>query len=106
MAYAPAPSVKGTSQGHFFNKLGFKSMDATEEVRRTFTTDMANHVQHSSHKFLLRSANPKAFETVVSEFLAEYGPVYWGTSMRDHLEQPDILKGFLCPRDSLRTNSR
>ena len=43
---------------------------------------------------------------IVSEFLAEYGPIYWGNSRRDHLEEPNVLKGFLCPRDTTRANSR
>ena len=68
--------------------------------------NMNHHVRHIGHKFLNRMANPEAFKIIVSEFLAEYGPVYWGNSKRDHLEEPNILKGFLCPRDAIRANSK
>ena len=75
-------------------------------MRHAFDVNMHDHVQHKSHRFLRRMANPKAFEIIVSEFLAEYGAVFWGESKRDHLEEPNILKGFLCPRDATRANSR
>lgn len=71
-----------------------------------FIADMDDHVQPLSHKFLNRAANREAFKIMVAEFLAEHGPTYWGTSKRDHLEEPNILKGFLCPRDALRADSR
>ena len=75
-------------------------------MRIAFVEKMDDHVQHISHKFLLRIANPEAMRIVVLEFLAEYGPLYWGDSKRNHLEEPNILKGFLCPRDATRPNSR
>ena len=75
-------------------------------MRDAFLVNMDDHVQHISHKFLHQNANPKAFKIVVTEFLAEYGPVYWGNSKRDHLDEPNILKGFLCPRDATRVKSR
>ena len=106
LSYAPIPSSTCPSRNHFFVKLGFKSEDDSDYMRHTFIKNMHNHVQHKSHRFLCRQANPEALDIVILEFLAEYGPVYWGRSERDHLEEPDISKGFLCPRDAERANSR
>lgn len=106
LSYAPTTDPKHHSSEHFFDKLGFKSGEASAGMREAFVVDVRDHVQHLSHRFLHRTANPEAFKIVVSEFLAEYGPVYWGYTKRDHLEEPNILKGFLCPRDSTRANSR
>lgn len=75
-------------------------------MRTAFSCDMKAHLDSPSHKFLTRAANPEAFKIVISEFLAEYGPIYWGDSMRDHLQESDSLKGFLCPRDAQRVPSR
>ena len=75
-------------------------------MRQALVDNMDGHVQHTSHRFLLKIENPQALKVVVLEFLAEYGPVYWGNSERDHLKEPNILKGFLCPRDATRPDSR
>lgn len=75
-------------------------------MRDKFIANMNDHVQHLSHKYLTKAANPEAFKILVAEFLAEYGPIYWGDSKRDHLKKQDIHQGFLCPRDALREDSR
>lgn len=75
-------------------------------MRTAFIADVKHHVNSPSHRFLTRDAYPEAFKTVMSEFLAEYGPTYWGDSKRDHLQESDALKGFLCPRDAQREGSR
>ena len=108
LSYVPKTSIKSASHNHFLDQLGFKPASTSEQMRRAFVADMTNYVQGQplSHKFLIRAANPEAFKVVVAGFLAEYGPVYWGSSSRDHLEEPDTLKGFLCPRDALRARSR
>ena len=67
---------------------------------------MKIHLSSPSHKFLNRHTNPEAFRIMVSEFLAQYGPIYWGDSERDHLVEPDTLKGFLYPRDAQHVGSR
>ena len=43
---------------------------------------------------------------MVREFLNLRGHRYWSASNRRHLQQPDILKGFLYPRDTERAQSR
>ena len=106
LSYTPSTNLKYASLEHYFDKLGFKSGEASAGMREAFMADMMEHVQHSSHRFLHRSANPEAFKIVVAEFLTEYGPVYWGNSKRDHLEEPNVRRGFLCPRDATRSNSR
>lgn len=75
-------------------------------MRDKFIANMNDHVQDLSHKFLTKAANPEAFKILVARFLAKYGPIYWGNSERDHLEEQDIHRGFLCPRDTLRADSR
>ena len=109
MSYAPTPrtsSKSHQSQSEYFEKLGFKLDDESKDKRHAFLVNMKDHVRHRSHRFLQRRANPEAFQNVVSEFLTEYGPVYWGDSKRDHLQEPNSLKGFLYPRDAKRANSR
>lgn len=105
LRYKPTSPIRSHNNVHFFDLLGFKPASASERMRTAFTVDMANHVQHSSYQVLNRAANPEAFAILVSEFLAEYGPTYWGDSEREHLQEPDTLKGFLCPRDALRAGS-
>lgn len=68
-------------------------------MRAAFIVDMGSHLSSPSHRFINRRADPEAFKIVVSDFLTQYGPAYWGASKRDHLEEPNTLKGFLCPRD-------
>ena len=75
-------------------------------MRASFIGDMNHHVKHKSHKFLLKTENPAASKTIISEFLKKYGRIYWGNNKREHLEEPDISKGFLCPRDATRGDSR
>ena len=104
--YAPTTSLKFPSKNHYFEKLGFTSEEESKDMRHAFIANMDYHVQHRYHKFLNRNGNPEAFSIVVAEFLARYGPIYWGNSKRSHLEEPDVLEGFLCPRDATRANSR
>lgn len=106
LSYEPKPSIKGHCPNHFFDKIGFKSADASAQMRIAFIADMTTHFKSRSHKNLTRTKDPKAFKIVVSEFLAEFGSSYWGDSERDHLQESDPLKAFLCPRDARRENSR
>ena len=102
----PKSIGKYTRKADFFKMLGFKQGDASETMRIAFYADMEAHVQFPSHRFLNKEMNPEAFGTMMSEFLTEYGPKYWGDRKRDHLEEPDTLKGFMCPRDAQREDSR
>lgn len=106
LSYAPTPRSSQVSHSQFFEKLGFKSASTSGDMRDKFIANMKDHVQDPSYKFLTKAANPEAFKILVGEFLAEYGPIYWGNSERDHLEEQDIHQGFLCPRDALRADSR
>lgn len=73
LSYEPKTFIKGHCPNHFFGKLGFKSADASEQMRVTFIADMTTHLKSRSHKNLRRTKDPKAFNIVVSEFLAEFG---------------------------------
>ena len=106
LSYEPRSSIGHASYSHFLDLLGFKPAYASEQMRKDFIADMKTHLSSPSHKFLTRDANSEALKTIVSEFLAEYGPTYWGDSKRDHLQESDANKGFLCPRDAQREGSR
>ena len=98
-SYAPKSAIAAHCPAHFFDMLGFKSIQASGHMRAAFMANMGNHLSSPSHRFFNRRADPEAFKIVVLDFLTQYGPTYWGDSKRDHLKEPDILKGFLCPRD-------
>lgn len=91
---------------YYFELLGFKLGTATTQICTSFNEDMSAHVKPPSHKFLTSEANQEALKIIVLEFLAEYGPTYWGVGNRGHLQEPDAHKGFLCPRDAERPRSR
>ena len=75
-------------------------------MRDHLATDMNLYVKSTHDMFLDRASTEDTLKVVVLEFLAIYGPKYWGIDKRDHLQEPDISKGFLCPRDAQRENSR
>ena len=75
-------------------------------MRDCLATDMNLYVKSKHDMFLDKASTEDALKVAVSEFLAEYGPKYWGVDKRDHLQEPDIYKGFLCPRDAQREDSR
>ena len=75
-------------------------------MRDSLATDMNSYVRSSHHMFLNEASTTDTLKVAVSEFLAQYGPIYWGVDNRDHLHEPDILKGFLCPRNAQREDSR
>ena len=105
--YTPSP-VKGCikSFAHAFRKIGFLIDAASEEKRDLFAYAMRVHVNLSKLKFQRWMDNEVAFGTMVSNFLASEGEKFWGLSDRSHLEEKDATKGFLCPRDAIRQNSR
>lgn len=67
---------------------------------------MKLYVRSSNHMFFNNTSVEDPFKVAVSEFLARHGPTYWGVDKRDQLLEPDIFKGFLCPRDAQREYSR
>ena len=70
-------------------------------MRNRLATDMNLYLM-----FLNKASTEDTSKVTVSAFLAKYGPTYWGIDKRDHLQEPDISKGFLCPRDAQREDSR
>ncbi|KAF6225328.1 hypothetical protein HO173_012813 [Letharia columbiana] len=106
LSYKPKPCVPHHCPRHFFDKIGFKPEHSSEQMRTAFIIDMETQLNSHSHNFLRKVTDPKAFTIAVSEFLVECGPTYWGDSKRDHLQEPDTLKGFLCPRDAQREGSK
>lgn len=108
LSYAPIPRSSNINQKYFLDMLGFETSNTSNKMKNMLITNMNDHVQVRpvNHKFLTKTANPEALKILVAEFLAEYGPIYWGDSKREHLKERDIHKGFLCPRDALRKDSR
>ena len=106
LSYAPTSSHPNSCNDYFFDILGFKPATAFKQMRKTFNDDALAHVKSPSHKFLTSEANPKALKIIVLEFVAKYGRTYWGVGKRSHLQEPDALRGFLCPRDAQRLGSR
>ena len=87
----------------WFDYLGLRSgsLDEREMLRRA----IKSHLGDTHYTFLRKIDNELAFTTLVSEFLERHGESFWGRRNRDHLSQPDPLKGFLCPRDARRPDS-
>lgn len=75
-------------------------------MRDCLATDMNIFVRSTHHIFLNKASTKDLLKVAVLEFLAQYGPKYWGVDKRDHLCEPDILRGFLYPRDAQREDSR
>ena len=92
--YASISSSMSASRNYYFERLAFKSEDESEYLRNAFIDNVHNHVQHKSHGFLQRHANPEAFKIVIIELLAEYGPVYQGYSERIILRSQTYQKYF------------
>lgn len=106
LTYAPNYTGQPSSYTSRFEQLGFK-IDSTTKVKRDHCLDaVKGHVNSSHYKFLRSTDNAAAFNTMVTEFLEEHGGTYWGHSDRGHLEEPELSKGFLFPRDAGRPNSR
>ena len=75
-------------------------------MRNRLATDLSLYVRSTHDRFLNKASTEDTLKVAVSDFLAKYGPIYWGINKRDHLQEPDIYKGFLCPRDAQREDSR
>ena len=104
LTYSPRSSApKEGSYTYFLDCLGFKT---NSKRRDQLIMQIRGHVDPSLYRFLRRSDNPKAFKTMVDEFLNLHGRRFWGPTDRRHLQQPDASKGFLYPRDTERPKSR
>lgn len=105
LSYTPAATGNGNYTSHF-ERLGFRIDNTTLHIRERFLSDLRSHVDGSHYKFLTKHDNARAFNTVIAEFLSDFGRLYWGPLAREHLGEPDILKGFCCPRDASRAGSK
>ena len=94
-------------QDTYFDLLGFKPAGRVFPDMRDRLAPDTNFYLRSTHGMLLIKASTEdTLKVTVSAFLERYGPTYWGIDNRDHLQEPDISKGFLCPRDAQREDSR
>jgi hypothetical protein len=105
LSYAPAATSIGNYTSHF-ERLGFRIDDTTLQIRERFLSDLRSHVDGSHYKLLTKHDNARAFNTVIAEFFSDFGRLYWGPLAREHLAEPDILKGFCCPMDANRAGSK
>lgn len=111
LTYAPQARNRKTNNHNYLDQLGFeKGSEAAEDeaflTRAAFVKDLRNHVKSSDFEYLLKVDNEQAFEMMIKGFLLKYGTTYWGASKRSHLVEKDPAKGFLCPRDAERKDSR
>ena len=104
MTYQPERSTAGDSYNNFLDELGFASNNA--DKRSDFVDHFKDHVDSSTFRYVRQYSNEVEFETMVLDFLRMYGLEYWGLNDRHHLQERDPNKGFLCPRDAQRSNSR
>ena len=102
--YQPTRRTPGENYNAFLDQLGFKT-DAN--IKRTnFIDDLTRHVDYSTFRYVRQQKNPLEFKKMVLDFFTKHGEKYWGLTERNHLSESDPNKGFLCPRDAARTNSR
>jgi hypothetical protein len=104
--YAPLASTQRPNYTAFLDQLGFRPEHQSANARALFVKHLQAHVDPYHYKFLRREDNEKAFKTMTMEFLRVHGSTHWGSSDRHHLQERDILKGYLCPRDAEREGSR
>ena len=104
--YAPTSCFKSESYASYLDKLGFKPADDSGEMRAALIQDLRLFTTDPERMYLREIFNKPAFKRLVLEFLQLYGSKYWGDSKRDHLEEMDVIQGFLYPRDIYRNKSR
>ena len=106
LTYAPGFTGSARNYDQCFRKLGFKIDSSSEIPRANFVEALSAHTGNPEDKFLRQADNERAFKTLVSRFLVKHGGIYWGHSDRSHLEEQDVTKGFLYPRDANRPSSQ
>ena len=104
MNYEPERKSIGDSYNSFLDELGF-AQKATDK-RGEFVNEFKDHIDGSTFRYCRLHENPVEFNKMVLDFLKKIGVTYWGTIDRHHLQEPDPYKGFQCPRDAGRPNSR
>ena len=105
MSLTPKPNAS-FNEGNYFDLLGFNPAGGDSDMRDRLATDMRLYLRSMHDMSLNKASTEDTSKVAVSEFLAKHGPTYWGVDKRDHLQEPNISKGFLCPRDAQRENSR
>lgn len=103
LSYQPTSTFRRSSYSHYLDRLGFGS---SLSIRTRFIDDCKNHINASDFRFALCREVPEEYKKMVLDFLQIYGDKYWGYAPRAHLTEPDVMKGFLVPRDAHRKNSR
>ena len=102
--YHPTRRTPGDNYDAFLDELGFRA--GAIDARTDFIGDLTKHVDYSTFRYLRQSKNPLEFKKMVLDFFTKHGEKYWGLTERTHLSERDPNKGFLCPRDAARINSR
>ena len=109
LSYSPISSTSSLyfKQENFFDLLGFKPAGKVfPDMRDRLASDTNLYLKSMHDMFRNKASIEDTLKVVVSAFLEKYGRTYWGIDNRDHLQEPDISKGFLCPRDAQREDSR
>ena len=104
MKYSPERIDEGDSYDTFLDELGFLSGSLDQRIK--FMDDFTNHVDYTTFRYARQSGNEREFNKMVLAFLSKYGAKYWGPIERRHLRERDPEKGYLYPRDALRSHSR
>ena len=108
LTYAPRtnPDRNGkVNYDSFLDQLGFKAKGLRAiKMRSRFLDDLKIHMDN--HNYGFRVDKPEILKEMAVRFLRVHGKKYWGKSPRQHLSEPDKMKGFLMPRDADRINSR
>lgn len=102
--YQPKRTTPNDSYNAFLDELGFGS--GADRERIEFISDLTKHVDYSTFRYVRQSKNPIEFKKMVLDFLTKHGAKYWSLTERNNLAEKDPNKGFLCPRDATRANSR
>lgn len=105
LTYQPETDRSNNSYDYYFDLLGFnEGRPMRDDLQRAINS----HVMETAYRFLRKRDNRVAFEAITKEFLRAHGYLYWGPwlTRRTHLTEPNILKGFLYPRDAETQGSR
>ena len=109
LEYAPTSGRMYGSYESCLDKLGFLPVTHSKlarDMRNELVIAFKQYTHDPIRAFLQKKDNEAAFRALITAFLKESGPKFWGNRNRDHLEERDSSCGFLYPRDAHREGSR